>query len=151
VFARARFPGPAGNGAAGGDGDREASWAGLGAEGGLGQRRHSEERHCDQESAQSSRSQPVGDRRFPAMDTLMIESCIMNRRTTVSADAEALATLEGEARRRGESLSAVLAEAIEEKASTIKQAHRPRIGVGHSSDGRSAAATASDPVARAPH
>lgn len=72
----------------------------------------------------------------------------MNRRTTVSADREALATLEGEARRRGESLSAVLAEAVEEKATSIRKSRRPRLGLGRSSDGRSAAETASEPVAR---
>lgn len=74
----------------------------------------------------------------------------MNRRTTVSADAEALATLESEARRRGESLSSVLAEAVEEKAVAIKRAHRPRLGLGSSSDGGSAAETATEPVARSP-
>ena len=74
----------------------------------------------------------------------------MNRRTTVSADVEALATLEAEARRRGQSLSAVLAEAVEEKAVTIRRAHRPRLGLGRSSDGASAAASATEPVARAP-
>jgi hypothetical protein len=78
----------------------------------------------------------------------MIESCIMNRRTTVNADAEALATLEGEARRRGESLSSVMAEAIEEKARMLRQKRRPRLGLGRSSDGLSARETASEPVAR---
>ena len=72
----------------------------------------------------------------------------MNRRTTVSADTEALATLEGEARRRGASLSVVLAEAVEEKAIAIRRAHRPRLGLGRSSDGESAAETATQPVAR---
>jgi hypothetical protein len=81
---------------------------------------------------------------------LVVASCIMNRRTTVSADAEALATLESEARRRGDSLSTVLAEAVEEKAVAIKQAHRPRLGLGRSSDGRSAAETATEPVAVSP-
>lgn len=74
----------------------------------------------------------------------------MNRRTTLSADAEALATLEGEARRRGASLSAVLAEAVEEKAVAIRRGHRPRLGLGRSSDGSSAAETATEPIARAP-
>lgn len=80
----------------------------------------------------------------------MLASSIMNRRTTVSADAEALATLEGEARRRGDSLSALLAEAVEEKAIAIKHAHRPRLGLGRSTDGKSAAETATAPVARPP-
>ncbi len=74
----------------------------------------------------------------------------MNRRTTVSADADALATLEAEARRRGGSLSALLAEAVEEKAIAIRRVHRPRVGMGRSSDGLSAARTTADPVARPP-
>jgi hypothetical protein len=74
----------------------------------------------------------------------------MNRRTTLSANSEALATLESEARRRGASLSAVLAEAVEEKAVAIRRAHRPRLGLGRSEDGRSAAETATVPAARAP-
>lgn len=80
----------------------------------------------------------------------VVASCIMNRRTTLSADTEALATLESEARRRGASLSAVLAEAVEEKAVAIRTAHRPRLGLGRSSDGKSAAETATEPVARSP-
>ena len=70
----------------------------------------------------------------------------MNRRTTVSAPAEALDTLEAEARRRGVSLTTVLAEAVSKKAS----ARRPRLGVGASTDGRSAAEVASEPVALPP-
>jgi hypothetical protein len=80
----------------------------------------------------------------------MLESRIMNRRTTVSANHEDLATLENEARRRGSSLSSVLAEAVEEKAIAIKRAHRPRLGLGRSTDGASAAQTATEPVARPP-
>jgi hypothetical protein len=80
----------------------------------------------------------------------MLESRIMHRRTTVNADSEALATLEAEARRRGESLSAVLAEAVEEKAVAIRRVRKPRLGLGRSSDGRSAAETTAEPVARPP-
>jgi hypothetical protein len=80
----------------------------------------------------------------------MLESCIVNRRTTVNADAEALATLEAEAQRRGASLSAVLAEAVEEKAIAIRRIRRPRTGLGRSTDGRSAAETTAEPVARPP-
>ena len=80
----------------------------------------------------------------------MLTSCIMHRRTTVSADVEALATLEAEARRKGRSLSSVLAEAVEEKAIAIRRRRKPRLGVGRSSDGRSAAETATEPVARPP-
>jgi ribbon-helix-helix CopG family protein len=81
----------------------------------------------------------------------MLASCItMQRRTTVAAEEEALATLEAEARRRGVSLSAVLAEAVEEKAAAIRGARRPRTGVGGSTDGRSAAKLTSKPIARPP-
>jgi len=71
----------------------------------------------------------------------------MNRRTTVSADAEALATLEAEARRRGQSLSSVLAEAVEEKAIAIRRGRRPRTGIGRSGDGRSARELMENPIA----
>jgi hypothetical protein len=81
---------------------------------------------------------------------MMLASCIVMRRTTVAAEDEALATLQAEARRRGVSLSAVLAEAVEEKAASIRGARRPRTGVGASTDGRSAAELASSPVARSP-
>jgi hypothetical protein len=74
----------------------------------------------------------------------------MNRRTTVNADAEALSILEDEAKRRGESLSSVLAEAVSEKASAILQARPPRLGLGRSTDGDSAAAMATEPIAAPP-
>jgi hypothetical protein len=70
------------------------------------------------------------------------------RRTTVAADMEALATLEAEARRRGVPLTSVLAEAIDEKAIAIRRTRRPRVGIGRSTDGRSAADIASEPIAR---
>jgi len=81
---------------------------------------------------------------------MVLESHIMNRRTTVSADSAALATLEAEARRRGDSLSTVLAEAVEEKAIAIRRVRKPRLGIGRSSDGRSAAETTAEPVAHPP-
>jgi hypothetical protein len=74
----------------------------------------------------------------------------MMRRTTVTADREALDTLEAEAKRRGVSLSTVLAEAVDEKAAGIRAARRPRVGVGRSRDGRSAAELTSEPVAEPP-
>jgi len=80
----------------------------------------------------------------------MLESRIMDRQTTVRADSAALETLEAEARRRGDSLSAVLAEAVEEKASAIRRVRKPRLGIGRSSDGRSAAETTAEPVAHPP-
>lgn len=83
---------------------------------------------------------------------MMLASCIMSatRRTTVTAREESLRTLEAEAQRRRLSLSAVLAEAIDEKARAIRQRRRPRVGVARSSDGRSAAEVTVDPVAHAP-
>ncbi len=81
----------------------------------------------------------------------MITSCIMHhRRTTVTAPADALATLEAEARRRELSLSSVLAEAVDEKAAAIRASRRPRLGVGRSSGGRSAAEVTEEPVAEEP-
>jgi hypothetical protein len=80
----------------------------------------------------------------------MLESRIMNRRTTVNADSDALATLEAEARRRGDSLSTVLAEAVEEKAIAIRRVRKPRLGLGRSNDGRSAAEATAEPVAHPP-
>jgi hypothetical protein len=74
----------------------------------------------------------------------------MNRRTTVSAPVEALDALQAEAVRRGVSLTTLLAEAVSEKAASLRSGRRPRLGVGASTDGRSAATVAGEPVARAP-
>ena len=74
----------------------------------------------------------------------------MMRRTTVAADRDALDTLEAEARRRGVSLSSMLAEAVEEKAASIRAARRPRVALGRSTDGRSAAEVAAEPIAEPP-
>jgi len=74
----------------------------------------------------------------------------MMRRTTVAADRQALDTLEAEARRRGISLTVILAEAVEDKAESIRSARRPRVGLGRSTDGRSAAELTADPVAEPP-
>ena len=72
------------------------------------------------------------------------------RRTTVAAPAAALATLQAEAGRRGISLSAVVAEAIEEKAVALRQTRRPRLGVGASgSRSPGAALLTADPIAEA--
>jgi hypothetical protein len=70
--------------------------------------------------------------------TLLYDACIMNpmRRTTVTAPAESLATLEAEADRRGVSLTAVIAEAIDEKAEALRVRRRPRVGIA-ASNGRS--------------
>jgi hypothetical protein len=80
----------------------------------------------------------------------MLESCIMNRRTTVSAPLEDLATLEREAERRGVALTAMLAEAVSEKAASLRTRRRPRTGVAHSTDGLHARDVTSDPVAHEP-
>ncbi len=74
----------------------------------------------------------------------------MKRRTTVNADSEALAVLEDEAKRRGESVSSVLAEAVADKAAAILASRPPRLGRGRSTDGSSAAATATEPIATPP-
>ena len=53
----------------------------------------------------------------------------MTRRTTLAADADDLAVLEAEARRRGVSLAQVLREAVADRAAAIRGARRPRFGV----------------------
>jgi hypothetical protein len=83
---------------------------------------------------------------------LMLESCIVNqiRRTTVAARRSSLDTLEAEAHRRGVALTVVLAEAVDEKAASLHRARRPRLGVGRSTDGLSAAQVTAEPVAEPP-
>lgn len=72
------------------------------------------------------------------------------RRTTVSADRDALRTLEAEADRRGVALATLLREAVEEKAQALRLTRRPRVGIGRSTDGRSAAELTAEPVAEEP-
>jgi soluble P-type ATPase len=72
------------------------------------------------------------------------------RRTTLSASADSLATLEAEARRRGVPVARIFAEAVDEKAAAIRRARKPRVGLGRSTDGRSAADTTAEPVAEPP-
>ncbi len=72
------------------------------------------------------------------------------RRTTVAARRSSLDTLEAEARRRGVSLSTIMAEAIDEKASSLHASRRPRLGVARSTDGRSAAELTGEPIAHPP-
>ena len=78
----------------------------------------------------------------------MPESRIMlrMRRTTVTAAEAALRTLEAEAKRRQTSLSAVLAEAVDEKALAIRERRRPRVALGRSSDGLRAADLTAEPI-----
>jgi hypothetical protein len=82
----------------------------------------------------------------------MLESCIVNqkRRTTVTARRSSLETLEGEARRRDVALTVVLSDAVDEKAAALRAARRPRLGIGRSTDGLSAAALTAEPVAEPP-
>ena len=59
------------------------------------------------------------------------------RRTTVTADADDLAVLEAEARRRGVPLSQVLREAVARQAEALRTERRPRFGVGRCDPGLS--------------
>lgn len=59
----------------------------------------------------------------------------MTRRATVSAESDDLAVLESEARRRGVSLSAVLREAVAEKAAEVRRDRRPRFPLFSSGNG----------------
>jgi hypothetical protein len=57
------------------------------------------------------------------------------RRTTLSAEADDLAVLAGEARRRGVSLAHVLREAVAEKAEVVRRRRRPRYPLFHGGEG----------------
>jgi hypothetical protein len=72
------------------------------------------------------------------------------RRTTVAANRASLDTLEAEARRRGVSLSTIMAEAIDEKARALHASRRPRFGIARSTDGLSAAELTGEPIALPP-
>lgn len=56
----------------------------------------------------------------------------MTKRTTLAAEADDLAVLEGEARRRGVSLARVLRELVEREADEIRRVQRPRFGIARS-------------------
>jgi hypothetical protein len=63
-----------------------------------------------------------------------------------------LSTLEHEARRRGVPVTAVVAEAIDEKAAAIRSDRRPRLARGASGGhSKGAASLATEPVADKPH
>ncbi len=62
------------------------------------------------------------------------------RRTTLAAEADDLAILEAEARRRGISLAQVLRETVAREAGELRARHRPRFGVATSSRGAARAA-----------
>jgi Ribbon-helix-helix protein, copG family len=65
------------------------------------------------------------------------------RRTTLAADADDLAVLEGEARRRGVSLAALLRDMVTQQASSIRDNARPRFGIVRG-DGTATAQIAED-------
>ena len=70
------------------------------------------------------------------------------RRTTVAAEADDLAILEGEARRRGTSLARVLGDAIAREAADLRRRNRPRFGVARTEGGAAAAATRDEDAPR---
>lgn len=74
----------------------------------------------------------------------------MNQRTTVTASADDLRTLQAEADRRSVSLNTVLREAVEDKARALRSNRRPRVGVARSTDGQRAADVTAEPVAEKP-
>jgi hypothetical protein len=57
------------------------------------------------------------------------------RRTTLGADRDDLALLEGEAKRRNVSLAQVLRELVEREAEELRRARRPRFGVARTAKG----------------
>jgi len=57
------------------------------------------------------------------------------RRTTLAAENDDLAVLEGEARRRGVSLAQVLRELVAHEADELRQLRRPRFGIARSGTG----------------
>ena len=65
------------------------------------------------------------------------------RRTTLAADSDDLALLEGEARRRGVSLAQLLREAVAQEADRLRRRKRPRFGIVHGG-GRATQAIAAD-------
>jgi hypothetical protein len=66
------------------------------------------------------------------------------RRTTLAADADDLALLEQQARRRGVSLARVLRELVAREADELRRARRPRFGVARSREGAAAVAEADE-------
>ncbi|MBA2460256.1 MAG: ribbon-helix-helix protein, CopG family [Actinobacteria bacterium] len=67
----------------------------------------------------------------------------MTRRTTLAADADDLALLEAEARRRGVSLAQILRELVAREAQGLRRSRRPRFGIAHGG-GRSTPLVAAD-------
>ena len=67
-----------------------------------------------------------------------------SRRTTLAADGDDLALLEGEARRRGVSLAQVLRELVAREAEELRRARRPRFGVARTREGAAQTAAADE-------
>jgi hypothetical protein len=57
------------------------------------------------------------------------------RRTTLAAEHDDLAVLEGEAKRRGVSLAHLMRELVAREASGLREHNRPRFGVARSDEG----------------
>jgi hypothetical protein len=57
------------------------------------------------------------------------------RRTTLAADPDDLALLEGEAKRRNVSLAHVLRELVAREADELRRTRRPRFGVARTTEG----------------
>jgi hypothetical protein len=66
------------------------------------------------------------------------------RRTTLAAEADDLALLEAEARRRKISLAQVLRELVAREAEDLRRARRPRFGVARTAEGAARAAEADE-------
>jgi hypothetical protein len=62
------------------------------------------------------------------------------RRTTLAAEADDLAVLQSEARRRGVSLARILRETVAREAAQLRARNRPRFGVATSDRGAARAA-----------
>lgn len=74
---------------------------------------------------------------------MLASDAMPTRRTTVSADVDDLAVLEGEARRRGVALTEVLRDAVAHEADRLRTHARPRFGI-FSGDGTSTQQIAQD-------
>jgi hypothetical protein len=79
---------------------------------------------------------------------MLASDAVSTRRTTVSADADDLAVLASEARRRGVTLTEVLRAAVAHEADRLRGKSRPRFGIVHG-DGTATQRIASDEQAPA--
>jgi hypothetical protein len=84
---------------------------------------------------------------------MMLESSIMKRRTTITAEADDLEILRFEAARLGIPVGELIGELVAAKASEIQAARRPRLGLGRSGGARLSdlsVANEEEPAATAP-